>query len=40
MTADRHRPGYVRRRLARFVLLYALAFVTAAAIVAAFLLTR
>ncbi|MEV4394101.1 hypothetical protein [Nonomuraea sp. NPDC049607] len=40
MTADRHRPGYVRRRLGRALLGYALALVAAVVVIAVFWLTR
>jgi hypothetical protein len=40
VTADRHRPGYLRRRLARALLLYGVALVVAAMVVAVFWLTR
>ncbi|MEV4891198.1 hypothetical protein AB0K48_17605 [Nonomuraea sp. NPDC055795] len=40
MTADRHRPGYVRRRLGRALLLYAVALVTGAVVVAVWWFTR
>ncbi|MFI9590096.1 hypothetical protein [Nonomuraea sp. NPDC052265] len=40
MTADRHRPGYVRRRLGRALLRYVLALVAAAVVIAVFWLTR
>ncbi len=40
MTADRHRPGYLRRRLVRALLLYGVALVVAAMVVAVFWLTR
>ncbi|MFE0149388.1 hypothetical protein ACFWY5_19725 [Nonomuraea sp. NPDC059007] len=40
MTADRHRPGYVRRRLGRALLLYAVALVIGAVVVAVWWFTR
>ncbi|MET9336485.1 MULTISPECIES: hypothetical protein [unclassified Nonomuraea] len=40
MTADRHRPGYVRRRLGRALLGYAVALLVAAVVVAVWWLTR
>ncbi|GGS69284.1 hypothetical protein ACFFV7_17080 [Nonomuraea spiralis] len=40
MTADRHRPGYVRRRLGRALLLYAVATAVALVVIAVFWLTR
>ncbi|MFI6496222.1 hypothetical protein [Nonomuraea typhae] len=40
MTADRHRPGYVRRRLGRFVLQYAVALAIGAVVLAVWWLTR
>ncbi|WP_269433653.1 hypothetical protein [Nonomuraea sp. SBT364] len=40
MTADRHRPGYLRRRLGRAVLLYGVALAVGAMVVAVFWLTQ
>jgi hypothetical protein len=40
VTADRHRPGYLRRRLVRALLLYGLALAVAAVAVAVFWITR
>ncbi|GAA4046281.1 hypothetical protein [Nonomuraea soli] len=40
MTADRHRPGYVRRRIGRALLAYAVALAVGAAVVAAWWLSR
>ncbi|MFD1933690.1 MULTISPECIES: hypothetical protein [Nonomuraea] len=40
MTADRHRPGYVRRRLGRALLAYAVALLVAAIVVAFWWFTR
>ncbi|MBB5078197.1 hypothetical protein [Nonomuraea endophytica] len=40
MTADRHRPGYVRRRLGRALIQYAVALVIGAVVVAVWWFTR
>ncbi|MGW4404385.1 hypothetical protein ACWEJ6_10155 [Nonomuraea sp. NPDC004702] len=40
MTADRHRPGYVRRALGRALLRYAVAVAVAVVVIAVFWLTR
>ncbi|MFI6477320.1 hypothetical protein ACIBH1_05270 [Nonomuraea sp. NPDC050663] len=40
MTADRHRPGYVGRRIGRALLGYAVALVVGAAVVAVWWLSR
>ncbi|MBB6346955.1 hypothetical protein ACWGH8_40115 [Nonomuraea muscovyensis] len=40
MTADRHRPGYVRRRVGRALLAYGVALLAGAAVLAVWWLTR
>ncbi|MFI6292464.1 hypothetical protein ACIBEJ_12815 [Nonomuraea sp. NPDC050790] len=40
MTADRHRPGYLRRRLGRALIQYGVALVIGAIVVIVWWLTR